>query len=407
MAVTEVHLHCHREEQLRWFKHVWNAARRVKEEGVDIKGVTSWSMLGSYGWNKLLTQPGGDYEPGAFDLRGGYLRPTALAKYIMEIASSNKTDHHLSEEKGWWQRDTRLLYHSGNRTIQMTSNQTAPVLIIGKNGTLGRAFARICEERCINYQLLSRQDCDISQLPSVEAAINHYKPWAIINAAGYVRVDDAENDSQACMRDNTTGPYNLAVACNKHGISLISFSSDLVFDGYKPIPYMESDLPNPLNVYGESKAQAELLIQKECPSALILRTSAFFGPWDEYNFIHHVCRQLSQFERICVAKDLHVSPTYIPHLTNATLDVLIDGESGIWHFANKGAITWSELAYMTADRFGLDQSFISPVNADQLNFAAQRPFYSVLGTERGQLLPSFEEAFNQYFQSKPANLKVA
>ena len=113
-------------------------------------------------------------------------------------------------------------------------------------------------------------------MDSVEAAIQRYRPWAIVNAAGYVRVDDAESDCDACMRDNTEGPQNLAIACNRNGISLLTFSSDLVFDGYKPTPYVESDLPNPINVYGKSKAQSELLVQKECPSALIIRTSAFF-----------------------------------------------------------------------------------------------------------------------------------
>ena len=397
IAITEVHLHCHREEQLRWFKHIWDACNKLVAEGVNIKAVTSWALLGSYGWSKLLTQDGGDYEPGAFDLRGGYLRPTALTKFIKDIAEKKICEHRLSHEKGWWLRDSRIIYGSSSKTIDMKSNQSAPVLIIGKNGTLGKAFAKVCEERHIAYQLLSRQDCDISNLAAIDSAIELYKPWAIINAAGFVRVDDAEKKCAACIRDNTTGPHNLAIACSNHGVQLVNFSSDLVFDGRKPIAYIETDLPNPLNVYGQSKAQAEVLIQKLCPSSLIIRTSAFFGPWDEYNFVHYVRKALSGYEPVTVAKDIFISPTYVPHLVNACLDILIDGETGIWHLANRGSVSWAEFAFLIADKFELDKSFIEAVNASEMNFLAKRPFNSVLASERGHLLPSFEQAMNEYF----------
>jgi dTDP-4-dehydrorhamnose reductase len=400
IAITEAHLHCHREEQLRWFRHVWKACNNLIEEGVNIKAVTSWAMMGSYGWNKLLTQDGGDYEPGAFDLRGDYLRPTALAKFIKNISQKNNCNHHLTEEKGWWLRDSRIIYGSPCDTFQMNTTQTTPVLIIGKNGTLGRAFAKVCEDRCINYHLLSRQDCDISNIASIESAIELYKPWAIINAAGFVRVDDAEKECDSCVRDNTTGPQNLAVACNKFGLQLVNFSSDLVFDGRKPTAYIETDLPNPLNIYGQSKAQAEVLIQKEYPSSLIIRTSAFFGPWDEYNFVHYVRKALSNYEIITVAKDLFISPTYVPHLVNTCLDILIDGETGIWHLANKGSLSWAEFAFLIADKFDLDKSLIHAVNAADINYPAKRPLNSVLASERGQLLPSFESAMDEYIHQQ-------
>ncbi|MGZ5287264.1 MAG: family 1 glycosylhydrolase [Flavisolibacter sp.] len=407
MAITEVHIHCHREEQLRWFKYVYETGLKLTEEGVNIQAVTSWAMLGSYGWNQLLTQPGGLYEPGVFDLTGGSLRPTALATYIRQTAENKVCQHRLSEEKGWWQRESRLIYNSSNLTRQMNQS-AAPVLIIGKNGTLGKAFARVCEERCIHYYLLGRNDCDISKPESIDRAISTYKPWAIINAAGYVRVDDAENASEDCMRDNATGPMNLAKACNHYGVQLVNFSSDLVFDGRKPTPYLESDLPNPLNIYGRSKAQSEIYIQKECPSALIIRTSAFFGPWDSYNFAYYVQKALSQYESITVARDIHISPTYIPHLVHTTLDILIDQESGIWHLANKGAMTWASFAEIIAERFHLDHSLIRKVNASSMNYAANRPFNSVLGSERGYHLPSFEFAMDAYMKTqKSENRKVA
>jgi dTDP-4-dehydrorhamnose reductase len=405
MAVTEVHLHSHREEQLRWFKYVWETSTKLLLQDIPVKAITSWALLGSYGWNRLLTKPGGDYEPGAFDLRNGTIRPTALAHYIKNINGTTKALHPLSLEKGWWQRHSRILYGPVIKEFRINNENNHLVVIIGKNGTLGKAFARICNERCIPNQLLSRQDCDITNVSQIEAMVDRYKPWAIINAAGYVRVDDAETDHESCFRDNTTGPENLAIICNKQGIQLINFSSDLVFDGLKNQPYVESDPVNPLNVYGKSKALCEMLVQKQAPASLIIRTSAFFGRWDEYNFFHYIRKSLRQNEPVRVANDIYISPTYVPDLVNASLDILIDKETGIWHLANQGAITWADLALRIAEEFELNKSLIHSVSSHALNYSANRPLYSVLSSSRGHLLPTLENAFDRYIREEKVEEK--
>jgi dTDP-4-dehydrorhamnose reductase len=397
MAITEVHLHCHREEQLRWFKHVWQTSKSLVGEGIQIEAVTAWAMLGAYGWDRLLTEPKGSYEPGVFDVRSGHPRPTALAAFIKEIASEDNRTHPVSVQSGWWHRSSRIIYGHVIPQVRMAEDQTtSPVLIIGKNGTLGRAFARVCEQRCIQHRLISRQQCDISDVKQIEILIEQYKPWAIINAAGYVRVDDAENDSEQCYRDNTLGPHKLALACNKSGVQLLTFSSDLVFDGRKQTPYIENDITAPLNVYGKSKAESERLVQSAAPEAIIIRTSAFFGPWDRYNFIYDVRARLQRYETMAVANNLVISPTYVPDLVNACLDLLIDKEEGIWHLANEGAITWADLAYSIANAFDLDTALIQPVTHKELGYAAARPTYSVLGTNKGYLLPTLENALQRY-----------
>jgi dTDP-4-dehydrorhamnose reductase len=196
------------------------------------------------GWNKLLTQPGGDYEPGVFDIRSGMPRPTALKQFIKAMASNQQPVHPLCTQKGWWQRDCRYIYVPYPRQMSEAkrSEKGQPVLIIGKTGTLGRALARICDVRHIPYKLVSRQECDIADIHSVESVIDHYKPWSVINAAGYVRVDDAEMEREQCFRENYSGPVNLAQVCKRHGIKLVTFSTDLVFDGLKKAPYVESDV---------------------------------------------------------------------------------------------------------------------------------------------------------------------
>src|SRR4029079_12366382 len=90
---------------------------------------------------------------------------------------------------------------------------------------------------------------------AVAARIGHLHPWAVVNAAGYVRVDDAETQRDACWRANVRGPVTLAAACRRRGLPFVTFSSDLVFDGRAGRPYTEEDEPNPLNAYGESKAE--------------------------------------------------------------------------------------------------------------------------------------------------------
>ncbi len=132
-------------------------------------------------------------------------------------------------------------------------------------------------------------------LPSqIEETIQKYKPWAIINAAGFVRVDAAEIEQEDCFLSNTAGPANLAAACKKHGVKFLTFSSDLVFDGEKKAAYIENDRINPLNVYGASKAKAEAIVLESEPDALIIRTSAFFSPWDNYNFVSGIISSLNK-----------------------------------------------------------------------------------------------------------------
>ena len=166
------------------------------------------------------------------------------------------------------------------------------VVITGATGTLGIAFARLCDLRGLPYQLLTRWEMDIASPSSVMRVLSELQPWAVINAAGYVRVDNAEHEFDLCHRENTRGAAVLAATCAQQGVKLLTFSSDLVFDGTRRIPYVESDIPAPLCVYGHTKAEAEKQVLTLCPSALVVRTSAFFGPWDEYNFVTISLRKL-------------------------------------------------------------------------------------------------------------------
>jgi dTDP-4-dehydrorhamnose reductase len=395
IAVTEAHNGCTREEQLRWLDEVWCAAHTAREAGADVRAVTLWSLLGAAGWDQLLTS-GETYEPGVFDIRAPEPRPTALATMARSLAAGQRWRHPTLAAPGWWRRPERLWYPPVGRVAAAPRSDAPPLLIIGATGTLGQAFARLCELRGLPHGLVGRGDVDIARGRSVATAIERHRPWAIVNAAGYVRVDDAEADADRCRRENARGPAVLAAACARAGIPLVTFSSDLVFDGTKREPYVESDAVAPLSVYGSSKVEAEAAVTRSHPHALVIRTSAFFGPWDRFNFVHAALDALARGHRFAAADDAVVSPTYVPDLVNAALDLLIDGESGLWHLANAGSVTWHELARRAAAATDVPADGLRAVATDTLGLAALRPRYSALGSERGLLLPSLDDALARY-----------
>jgi dTDP-4-dehydrorhamnose reductase len=341
-------------------------------------------------WNSLLTRCNGFYEPGPFDVRAPEPRRTALAHAAESLAKAGDYDHPVLDRAGWWKRDIRF-YKTPARKSDACRLVGAPrqLLITGATGTLGRAYSRLCDFRGLDHVLLSRSDMNIADRESVRAALACHKPWAVINTAGYVRVSEAEDDADSCFRENTTGAAVLAETCAELGIPLVTFSSDLVFDGTLGRRYVESDRVNPINIYGMSKAEAERRVLAVHDGALVIRTSAFFGPWDRYNFVWSILNTLSQGNGVEASVDV-VSPTYVPDLVNTSLDLLIDGGTGLWHMANIGEVSWRELAAMAAERAGFDPGLVAD--------AEDRPVLNTaLATERGILMPGLEGALDRFF----------
>jgi len=170
LAITEAHHGGARDDQLRWLAQAWSAARSLREEGIDIRAVTVWSILGCVDWNSLLMQNNGFYESGLFDVRCDPPRPTALADAAAGLAKIGTFDHPVLDGAGWWQR--------GDRYFQSRAHHVAPAIVVaprelvitGGSGTLGRALSRICNHRGLAHHLLSRADMDIADEASVEAA---------------------------------------------------------------------------------------------------------------------------------------------------------------------------------------------------------------------------------------------
>ena len=338
-------------------------------------------------------------------------RPTALAGLLADLAAGREPAQPAVASEGWWRRQERFwvvpqkdTYPNGfpptpdSMRITPRLSRQRPILITGGGGTLATAFERICHTRGLQCEMLSRKALDIADAGSLAGVLQRLDPWAIVNCAGYVRVDDAELDGEQCRRDNAIGPQVLAEACAARALRLMSFSSDLVFDGTAGRPYVESDAVKPLSIYGRAKADAERAVLALYPDALIVRTSALFGPWDKENVVHLAVAAFASGDRWRAPSDRRVSPTYVPDLVHASLDLLIDGASGLWHLANQGDVSGSELARRVAAWSGYSDELVDECPTATLRLRAARPLYSVLATERGQILPALDDALRRFFE---------
>ncbi|MDQ6903615.1 MAG: sugar nucleotide-binding protein [Bacteroidota bacterium] len=397
ISITEAHLNCSREDQLRWLDEIRKTCIEAIKDGIEIKAMTFWSLFGSYGWNKLLTSREMDYEPGAFDLRSTRPRPTAIASFIKNSTARTQGDFKgaLMQQRGWWHDVNRFVNTTPGQVKNVSFQRSRPIMILGKSGTLGKAFAKVCTDRNLPFILMGRHDIDITDEKIINASLSAFNPWAVINLMAFVKIDRAEQECKECFKVNTSAPIMISKACKERGIAFLTYSSDLVFDGKKETPYIESDPINPLNTYGRSKALAEEGVLKNS-NALIVRTSSFFEPWNGGNFAYELLKSLTNNRPFVAVDDIIISPTYVPHLVTASLDLLVDAETGVWHITNPGAITWKDFAIRIAKGCGYDESLVIGRHTDEMKFKAQRPKYSALQSDRGQFLPSIDNALDSF-----------
>jgi dTDP-4-dehydrorhamnose reductase len=414
LAVTEMHNGSSRDEQLRWLKEGWDGALRLRARGVDIRAVTAWALLGSYDWDSILTRRAGYYEPGVFDVRGAKPRATALARLVRDLARSGAADHPALDAPGWWHRKERFAWEPARCCPSILPHRTrAPfagperprrLLITGGGGALARALGSVCAVRGLPHRTLPRWALDVADPASAAAVLGRWRPWAVINAAGFARVDRAEAAPGRCRRENVRGAEVIARACAAAGIPLVAFSSHLVFDGGKAAPYLEDDPAAPLGVYGASKVDAERILLAASPDVLLVRAGAFFGPWDDRNVVAQAIRAVACDRRFPAAADVTVSPTYLPDLADAVLDLLMDGERGVWHLASVGAVTWADFAREAVRGARLDPRRVLEVPSAEVDWIARRPARSALRSARGASMPPLEKALGCYLAARRADL---
>jgi dTDP-4-dehydrorhamnose reductase len=235
------------------------------------------------------------------------------------------------------------------------------LLITGAGGQLGAALREVFPEA----EARTREQLDVTAPLTLEADL-------VLHAAAWTDVDGAEADPAGAVAVNVGGTRN-AVAL---GAPVVYFSTDYVFDGSKGEPYVESDVPQPLSVYGRTKLEGE----REVRDGWIFRSSWLFG-WTGRNFVRTMLELGRERDEVAVVADQVGSPTYVGHLAEATRE-LLDRPYGIWHLAAQGECSWAEFARAIFEEAGLDCR-VREITTGELGRPAPRPAYSVLRSEKG------------------------
>ena len=263
-----------------------------------------------------------------------------------------------------------------------------PILVTGSTGQLASALAAAAA----GIRRAGRPDFDFDRPDSIEATFRAANPGLVINAAAYTAVDAAEKDAEAAFRANRDGPAILARLCAEAGIPLIHVSTDYVFDGAKPEPYVETDPVGPQGVYGASKLAGEQAVTQSGARAIILRTAWVYAATGK-NFVRTMLTLGKTRDRLTVVGDQHGCPTTAADLAEAILAIsaLIDRSGwrdaygGIFHAAGTGATSWHGLAVATfeeAARHGAKVPEVAPIATADWPTPAKRPANSRLDCTR-------------------------
>jgi dTDP-4-dehydrorhamnose reductase len=284
----------------------------------------------------------------------------------------------------------------------------ARILIIGAGGRLGAALTRQYREK-FDVIGFNHSQLDLANVGEIHHNIDELEFDTLINAAAFTNVDLAESQPERAFAINAEAPKQLAEICSRKKAKLIHFSTDYVFDGAKRKPYVETDVAEPISVYGESKRAGEENVLAVQDRHLVLRVSWVFGP-DRPSFIDAMVKRAREEENITAVADKFSTPTY----TNDIAEMLpqffdLDVAGGVLHFANAGECSWQEYAQHALDRCRasgilLKAKAIGALKlADMKDWVARRPVYSVLSTAKYAKLTgvsprSWRDAVSDYIE---------
>jgi len=277
------------------------------------------------------------------------------------------------------------------------------VLVLGARGMLGQDLTKILapEYEVIPWDLA---EMDITREKETAEKITKVRPRVIINCAAYTNVDQCETHREQAFLVNAEGTKHVALASNKVQARLVHLSTDYVFDGTASTPYRETDSPNPMSVYGQSKLQGEIYIGQIGGDHLIIRTAWLYGRRGR-NFVEAILAQAAEGKPIRVVNDQKGSPTFTGDLSQAIKRVLPAKEQGIFHLTNSGSCTWFDFALRILEEGGFQGTEVRPISSEELGRPARRPAYSILDNSRyervsGQKMRCWQEALKEYFLSR-------
>jgi len=283
-------------------------------------------------------------------------------------------------------------------------------VVIGATGQLGFDLVRTFE-RSGDLVGLSSRDIDILDASRARSTLEDLRPTCVLNTAAYNLVDRAEDERQQAFALNAEAVGTLAAACQTLGATFVHFSTDYVFDGRKPTPYLESDEPEPLSAYGESKLAGERRALERCERTVIFRVSGLFGVaatsgTGKGNFVETMLRLGREGKKLRIVADQVLGPSYTLDLAKKVWAVLPKRAHAIYHLTSAGATSWYDFARAALARAGIAAD-LTPVTTAEFGARARRPAYSVLAHANLAALGeddlrSWDAALTAYVAERPS-----
>lgn len=394
IGMTEVHNGGTRDEQLRWIHDVWHGAIRARDQGIDVRALTIWALLGSFDWPTLVTQADGVYEPGVFDIRSPQPRPTAIAHMTRALATIGTYYHPALDVPGWWRRPDRFIYKHTIRSpatspagddLTRIADTPQHILILDNDPYLAQHLADACLERRGHH--LPFTTATGSNIFELEQHIVGCRAWAIVLASRKL-------GTRAFSPEFTDAVVAIGARLN---LPVVVFASDDVFDGRSDRPYVESDSVSPDTEPGRIQVEAERRLLATHSKTLIVRTGPVFGSTCEDGISVRIP------ESETYAPEDIVSPTFAPDLASVVLDLLMDQEHGIWHVANTGPVSWQQFQEAVHGRYV--PTTIAGAGPGNRRETSGSPRMRAITSDRGWFLADWRDTadLHEYQHEAPAD----
>ena len=259
------------------------------------------------------------------------------------------------------------------------------LVCIGRSGQVAQSLLDASRPE-LEVIALGRPGLDLAKPETVRDALGAARPDAVVNAAAYTAVDQAETDEAAAFAINARGAQAVAEACTTLGVPLVHLSTDYVYAGDKPSPYVESDPTDPQGVYARTKLEGEQSTTVACPDAVIVRTAWVYSPFGK-NFVKTMLRLAETRDTVNVVADQLGCPTYAPDIASACIQVAqrlaegAEGRGGVYHYAGAGETSWAGFAkavFAGAGARGLPTAIVQEIPTSAYPTPARRPANSRL-----------------------------
>jgi dTDP-4-dehydrorhamnose reductase len=279
------------------------------------------------------------------------------------------------------------------------------ILVTGAGGMLGQDVVRVFLEHGheVHATDITSTDhrLDITKEEDIQSVLQAAGPDWVVNCAACTDVDACEDHEADALLLNARAPAGLARACREHSVRLLHVSTDYVFDGTRNTPYLEHDVPRPVNAYGRTKLEGEIAISGQMDDFIIVRSQWLFGLGGK-NFVSTIIRAARNTPVLRVVNDQHGSPTYTRDLATAMRQLVELDARGIYHVCNRGTATWFDLAKKALELLDLDAEVV-PVTTEEFPRPAKRPLHSVLSMKKftdmtGKLMPIWPISLKEYLK---------